>query len=159
MSEQLPPLPKNSEPVITVPDKDRLTVVETVYHQSSQGFPTVALGDTTRFSRELASDEQPYERHKVAGEKWQPLDCGWIDSAGMLVIRNDEGHFAVNPTPEQKAEMFNKRIVELSFDGEHPVIQVPPTETCRFYPSNNIDQIKIRCKEGKTRYSIYLMPE
>jgi hypothetical protein len=158
MSEQLPPLPEDKSPVISVPNRDRLTVVETVYHQAAEGFPSVALGDATRFSRELDSDEQPYERHRVAGEKWEPLDCGWIDAAGMLIIRNDEGHFAVNPTPEQKAEVFNKRVIELSFDGQNSAVQVPPTETCRFYPTD-IKQIYLRCREGKARYSIYLIPE
>jgi len=132
-------------------------VVDNVYHQVPDGPPSTVGGDASRFSRELDSDEQVYERHKVAKNEWEPLDCGWIDKCGMLVVRNDEGHFAVNPTEEQRKEVY-RRIVEVSFDGVKSRIQVPPQETCRFYPTD-VKSIFLRCREGNARYTLCLVPE
>ena len=158
MSEAIEiPTIEDSPPVISVPTKSRLTVVENVYHQPAEGFPTTAMGDASRFHRELDSDEQPYERHKVAKDGWEPLDCGWVDRCGMLLVRNDEGHFSVNPTAEQVAEVL-RRVIEISFGDDEGRILVPPTETCRFYPVD-VKQLQLRCREGTARYTLYLIPE
>lgn len=144
-------------PMVNPSQSSRLVVVESVYHQPADGPPTTATGDIVRFGRDLASDEQPYERHKVVKESWEPLDCGWIDRCGMLLLRNDEGHFAINPTPEQR-EAAMRRVIELSFDGEHSAISVPPRESCRFYPAD-AGNIRLRCREGSARYTVHLTPE
>jgi len=156
-SETLP-LREDNPPVISTPTRSRLVVVENVYHQPADGFPTTAMGDTSRFHRELDSDEHPYERHKVAKGEWEPIDHGWVDRCGMLLVRNDEGHFSVNPTAEQVAEVLS-RVIEVSFcDSQTPSILVPPTETCRFYPTD-VKQMRLRCREGTARYTLYLIPE
>jgi len=156
LEQKLPPKPENLSPVINPPTKNQVFIVETLYHQPTGGFPTTALGDTTRFSRELESDEQPYERRKLAKGNWELLDHGWIDQCGMLLLRNDEGYFSTNPTPEQREEIF-KRVIEISFSDKIPSILIPPKETCRFYPAN-LSQIQLRCQEGVAKYTLYLIP-
>jgi hypothetical protein len=78
----------------------------------------------------------------------------------MLVLRNDEGRFSVNPTPQQREEAA-QRIIELSFGGnrEKPDILIPPGETCRFYPACS-SSIKLRCRPpGPARYSLAVVPK
>ena len=156
LENKLPSKPEEPPPVINPPTKNQVFVIETIYHQPVSGFPTTALGDSTRFSRELESDEQPYERHKIAKHDWELLDHGWIDKCGMFLLRNDEGFFSTNPTPEQREEVF-KRVIEISFDNKTPSILIPPKETCRFYPTD-LSQIWLRCQEGTAKYSLYLIP-
>jgi hypothetical protein len=155
--QELPQPTGGDSPALPILVKSRLTVVETLYHQPAGGFPATMLGDASRFYRDLSSDEQAYERHRALKGDWEPLDCGWIDRCGMLLVRNDEGQFTVNPTPDQRAEV-SRKVIEMSFDGERTSILIPPTETCRFYPAD-IKQIKLRCHEGVARYTICLLPE
>jgi hypothetical protein len=138
-------------------------VVDVIYHQPVDLPPTTMLGDAVRFSRELESDEQPYERRMLATENWKPLDCGWISEVGMLLLRNDEGFFSVRPTPEQRAEVA-LRVIELAFsstfvtpgsDGER--ILVPPGESCRFFPKD-AKSLRVRCCSGRAQYTISLAP-
>jgi hypothetical protein len=124
----------------------------------------MAMRDTVRFSRDLSSDEQPYERRTVVGESWTAVDCGWIDRCGMLMLRNEEGHFSVNPTPEQRAEVM-RRVVEITFGTvlttgvpSRECLLIPPKETCRFYPSD-VKSLHLRCRAGKAQITLYLLPE
>jgi len=136
--------------------KDRLVVVETIYYQPVEANPITLLGDTSRYSRELLSSEQPYERHKVAKENWEKLDKGWINNCGLFILRNDEGKFSYNPTPVQILEASG-RIIEISFNDSTPSILVPPGETCRFYPFD--DKIWIRSQKITARYTLCLIQE
>jgi hypothetical protein len=163
--DQEDPVPSTEQPPVVIPPvRGRLTVVGSIYHQPADGFPSTLLGDAVRFHHELQSDEQPYERHKIAKEQWEPLDCGWVEKTGMLLIRNDEGHFAVNPTPEQQNEV-GQRVIEVVFSSSLTLgnpsgecLLVPPGETYSFYPSD-ATQLRLRCREGVARYTICLVPE
>ena len=166
MPDQEIPAPTGEQSVaVTTPVRSRLTIVETIYHQPADGFPSTLLGDAVRFNHELQSDEQPYERHKFAREQWEPLDCGWIERAGLLLIRNDEGRFSVNPTPEQRTEV-NRRVIELTFASSLVIgeatrrecLLIPPGETYPFLPSD-ASQLRLRCREGTARYTLCLIPE
>jgi hypothetical protein len=96
--------------------KSEITVVEQVYHQLSGSQPRAI---ESRFSRELESDEQPYERHLKVGEESVPLDCGWIKEASQLVIINEEGKgLQANPTDEERKGLACK-ILEISY-VDHP---------------------------------------
>lgn len=157
--------------IVEAPRKSRITVVDMVYHQPADLPPTTMLGDAMRFSRELESDEQPYERRLLATEDWKPLDCGWISKVGMLLLRNDEGFFSVRPTPEQRAEVA-LRVIEITFDyclnpSDSPLcsstdpygrcILVPPGESCRFFPED-AKSLRVRCRSGRAQYTISLSP-
>lgn len=141
--------------------KDRLVVVETVYHQPAGDRP---VSVDSRFSRDLQSVEQPYQRQLVATEEWQPLDHGWIEDAGMIVIQNLEGKFAANPTDEERAEATAK-ILEVSyFAGENPVVDafgrgwlVLPGESMRACPSD-VRCLAVCSRSGPLRFSIFILP-
>ena len=141
--------------------KDFLTVVETVYHRPFGQEPKSA---EFRFSRELETNEQVYERRLKVGEEWQPLDCGWLgDNVGMLSIHNHEGEsLQVNPTDEEQ-ESISKRIVELAYDYvdmseyDYGSWLVPPGESFRGYPRSP-KELRIRCQSGTAWITLYLYP-
>jgi hypothetical protein len=120
-----------------------LTVVETVYHQQLGDQP---LPVTTRFVRNLSSQEQPYVRKLTLGPEWVPLDTGWITEASYVIIANEgNGPITKNPTDEQIQEEAN-RLIDISFMGEdpHPCMTIPSGESLRMCPVD-LTMIKIRC--------------
>lgn len=141
--------------------KDRLVVVETVYHQPTGEQPTAV---ESRFSRDLQTVEQPYQRQLTATEEWKPLDCGWIKDAGMLVIQNLEGKFQANPTDEERAEAA-ARVLEVSYrEDQDPNMDVSrhgwliyPGESFRGCPSN-LDLLAVRSQYGSLRLSVFIIP-
>lgn len=134
--------------------KSRMTVVDSVYFQPPHEEATVT---DCRFSCELESDEQPYQRQMKVGETWQPLDRGWLDSAAMLVVRNDEGRFTQEqPTREDRAKAAAK-VVVLAF-GDRPAVLVRPGRSARFEP-NLLEEITLRCESGTARVTVTLIPE
>ena len=94
-----------------VPDAEReqaslLTVVETIYYQPCQP-PGDPVAFELAWTRQLATGEQVYRRQAVVGPEWQPLDCGWLAGkpVSLLLLQNEEGHYPVNPHPEERARV------------------------------------------------------
>lgn len=134
--------------------RNRITVVEQVYFQSFGEQPRL---QESRYSHELDSFDQPYERRLTAGPDWVPLDIGWVAEPGMILVRNDEGQFfAFNPTEEQKGIVAG-RIIELSYGGDQLGWLVPPGETFRGCPSD-ARALKIRCQRGRAAYTLLVYP-
>lgn len=140
--------------------KDRITVVETVAHQAVGGRP---YGYQVAFDRLVETNEQPYERtgaKAVVGEEWVPLDCGWIESPGMIVLKNEEGRFTQTiPTSEEKDAAFT-RVIEIGVESRGIVeafAETPATETSRFKPLN-ISKIRIRCRHGEAHFTLIAFP-
>lgn len=140
----------------------RFSAVEMLYHQHRGEAPRSLLDDEgVRYDVVLSSDEQPYLRRKLATEKLEPLDLGWLrNNVGVLLLRNDEGSWSVNPTDEERAEMA-ARVIELCVVDVRQVgefrILVPPTESCRFRPED-AGTIHVRCAHGTARYTLCLVP-
>ncbi len=135
---------------------DRLTVVEMVHHQTQDEDPFTV---ETRFERKLETQEQPYSRTTTVGEKWTPLDCGWLgDNVGMLVITNKEGGFTTLPTEEERQELA-KKIVAVQYDGgfEDSYWVILPGESMRGMPLF-ASGLLIRSLHGKIKYTISLIP-
>lgn len=136
--------------------KDRLTVVETVYHRPFGQDPTAV---ETGFTRELKTAEQVYTRRLTATEDWQSLDCGWLESCSSLSIENLAGkNLQVVPSEEERAEIA-KQVIEicpLGWDG-FPWL-VYPGESMRACPSM-VTALRIRCLSGKAKFIVSLVPE
>lgn len=148
-----PPRPRTAP--VPMPTTGRLTVIEKVYHQLPGEQPTVA---EHQFVRQLLSDEQPFARKFKVPHDWKVLDLGWIERAGMLVLRNEEGrHPVVVPTPKERAEI-DRRVIEVAFDeGADPALVVLPGESCRFHPIRLRD-VRVRCPAGMASATIHLNP-
>lgn len=136
--------------------RPRLSVVQMVYHQQPDGQPTV---QEARYSRWLESDEQPYLRRMTVGEEWVALDVGWVEKAGMLVLRNEGGPPSpVKLTPEQKAEAAAK-VIEVGFtEGlTGQVWLIPPGESMAGVP-RNAKELRVRCQSGEVKLSVCVLP-
>lgn len=138
--------------------KSKLTVVDTVYYQCVGGEP---VSVESKFSRELDSDEQIYQRHSKVGEDFIPLDCGWLErNVGMLLITNEEGkNLQAHPT-EEEAETLSRRVLEVRYKGNGLAggWLIPPGESFRGYPSNT-ENLVIRCQVGTAQFTINLIPK
>lgn len=133
--------------------KDRLTIVECVYHQPFGEQPTVV---EHRYSRELESKEQVYERRVTIGENWQPLDTGWIERLGLLVIANHEGHGLQRAPSDDERAAIAARVVEVGLDGR-AIWLVLPGESMRATPAT-LSGLQVRCQRGEARCTIHAYP-
>ena len=144
--------------------KDRLVVVETCYHLPWEGEP-VSVDE--RYSRDLSTHEQLYERRCRVGEAWEPLDLGWLTGVGMLVLSNQEGrNLQTRPTPEEQAEM-DGRVLEVGWQPREAtqfdsppfaLLLVPPGESLRIVPATT-DGLIVRCRRGTCKFVVYAWPE
>lgn len=137
---------------------DRLTIVETIHHQTrDHGTPTTL---ENRFSRSLTSHEQVYVRRFKVGERILPLDTGWMTESGMLAISNDEGKVsALQSSPEEKEER-KKKVIEVLFQGSQellPFAVILPGESLRFQPTN-LKAIYLRSRSGEPRCTVTIFP-
>lgn len=149
-----PQAPGEMRPVV----KDRITVVDLVYHRPAFGGETFT--SESRFGRELETFEQVYERkHLAIQEEWAKVDLGWITSCGMLVIQNEEGMFRQqNPTEEEIKRSKSKTIeVCCGEPRSENAWLVPAGETIRVVP-NATDNIHVRCRSGKAYYTVRAFP-
>lgn len=156
--------------------RDRMTVVEKVYHQPKNG---EAFCCETTFERHLNDEESVYSRKKKATEERQPLDYGWItennQKVGMLVIRNDAGKNVQRlPSEEEKVELA-KKILEVgclvSVPAEvypqeiavHetfvPLFWILPGESMRGVPADS-SRLQIRSLKGggPVAYTVFAFP-
>lgn len=137
----------------------RIGVVSTIYHQQPDAEP---IAVEARFSRWLESSEQPYLRKLTIGEKWTPLDLGWLQGAGRIFLKNEEGRFAVQPTQEER-EATMSRIVELAV--VEPITgnrhfswgKVRPGESLCFEPTDPTS-VRLRCQRGQARVTLLIVP-
>ncbi len=147
---------------------DRITVVESVYFQELNEQPQLI---ESRYTRELQSQEQVYQRRVLATEEWQPLDTGWIDNVGMIVIQNNVGIFSpVLPTEEEREEAV-KKILRIAFlSALYPIDSsqgmpepedfwiIPPKESYRATPSD-ASNLMIRSECGEFKYNLVVYPK
>ena len=135
---------------------NRLTVVELVYHQTLGEQPVCV---ESRFVRSLASSEQLYQRRKAATVAWQPLDFGWVDDPGTIVICNTEGlPYQQLRTLEQRQAMEEK-FLEVTYDGcpQELTFIIRAGESMRLHPSKPL-RLQLRSPVEGVRYTITAIP-
>lgn len=151
-----------SEEVVNVvprpPVRDRMTVVDKVYHQPMNGGDAFCC--ETTFERWLDSDESIYSRRSKVGEEWKALHFGWFTdegtSVGMLVLRNDVGRNPqVIPSDEEKSDLSQMGL-EIGFH-DLPLFVVPPGESMRAVPSG--EQLYVRCLGGECSFTVFAFPK
>lgn len=140
-----------------IPPGDKLTIVESIYHQPFGEQPTQV---ENRFEQILSSSEQPYQRKLKATEEWQQLDFGWLESVGMILIVNTEGKFLqLQPTEEEKEETA-KKVLELCYRISVCPFgwSILPGASFRGQP-NDPTTLHIRSQSGVTRFMLYAWPK
>lgn len=139
---------KNQVPV------NRIVVLDTVYHQAGTDPPITA---ESKFSRVLASDEQPYVRRAKIGTEWAPLDTGWIKEVGLFLLVNEEGRrFMINPTDEEKKAVADK-VIEVGLAGMEAFCVVHPGESLRLSPTD-ASVLRFRSRSEGTRFTLSVFP-
>ncbi len=142
------------------PFRPRTTVHEQVAHQLPDGQPTATV---TMFSRELASDEQVWQRDCAVGAAWEPLDHGWVEAAGQVIVENREGKRPqLVPTPEERAATDDLVVqwgVESPSGEVVPFGRIPPRgESGRIYPED-VTRLRLRSLNGgKVRVTVTVHP-
>lgn len=123
----------------------RLTVVETVYHHQRGGQPAAV---EARYTRRLASDEQPYRRTMTLGAEWQPVDLGWLQGqpVGLLIL--------------QSGEKPGGPLVEVGvavLDAVQPAFVIRPGESFRGEPLPDAE-ICVRASAAGARLAVTVLP-
>lgn len=106
--------------------KDRLSVVFQLAYESVGQEP---LAKAMRATWDTQSQEiQPYERRLSIDEKWRPLDCGWVELPGSILIENRTGmNRSLQPSAEELAEDAKKLLVLSAADLQYdPGILIRP---------------------------------
>lgn len=128
----------------------RLSVVEQVYHQLTEGGGPAVV--ETRFSRWLETDEQPWRRtakgEDAAGPEWKPLNLGWLAGGpvGMIVLRN-----------EAVEKDRNIWLAVKTANAPEAFARVRPGESVRFEPAGYTDYLA-RSPDGPARYTLAAIP-
>lgn len=136
---------------------DRVVVSENVYHQT---FGEEATRIESRFSRFLKSEEQLYQRHVTVGENWERLDHGWVQTASMLVVKNNTGNTLQVHASKEMEEHLDSCVVEIGAGLDSavvPVIAVPRGESARFTPVDT-NNLFVRCRNGKAKVVLSVVP-
>lgn len=141
----------------------RMSIVENVYH-SIPGQGTSGPG-ASRFYRYLNSDEEAYDRTLRVGKEWQPIDIGWLKDKDVACVRIGNKNTRVpskKPTLEQ-IDADNAKILEIGIEDIHTGVitvfsEIPVNEDMRVSNPKILEFMRIRCKTGDTKYSIYLVP-
>ena len=121
--------------------KSKLTIVEMVYFRAPG---ESAIGIESRYSRELATDEQPCERRLKATENWQALDTGWLKKVGTIVITNREATIG--------------EILEVAYcDSPQDGWLILPGESMRALPKD-VKRLMVRSHSKVIRFTAHFFP-
>ena len=155
-------------PVRAKPSPARLTIVSVVYHQplgeEPHSFPH-------KISRPLLTDEQAYTRKLKVTQEWQPIDIGWLTSLSLLLITNEEGKYATQPSEEEKLAISQK-VLEIGFQGKvnyppaydlsslfpTPVFLIGPGDSFSASPCD-CESLYLRCQSGVAKVTINAFPK
>lgn len=136
-------------------ERSRVTVVETVYHQTGEGHTTPI---ESKYQRFLGSVGPGYLRLQTVGEDWQPLDVGWVQDASFLHIRNEKPRYSRVPTAVEQG-IAESKVLELRMeDSEIPFSEVRVGESIRINPMY-VRMIQVRCRSGEAKFTVNVLPE
>lgn len=170
-----------AQPPATVPlapdgkARPRVTVAGSVYHQIPGETPLQA---DIRYARWLDSDQDPYSRTRMpVGEQWQPIESGWIEKPGMIIVTNRRDQPGMTPTATER-EAAEARVIEVGIvvdlnrsaaqrtmhDPRVPVVVVPLFvirlgESQQWTPApGSMPAYRLRCVAGEAKASVVVLP-
>ena len=137
--------------------KPRLTVLETVYHQTPSKQPHTVATTSVRICE---THEQVYTRELIATEEWQPVvdKCCWLDSYSLIHVKNEAGTGLVANPSEKEQAAIDAQVLELSFSEDNVgSFHLGPGETFRGNPQGP-NHLLIRSLSGDTDYTLTVFP-
>lgn len=78
------------------------------------------------FKRQLHTDAQEYPRELVGSGRWEPIDCGWVTEASLLMVENMS-----EDTLQLTCGGVKTMVTRLT-----PMIDVPAGERVEFTPTD-----------------------
>ena len=136
-----------------VENQDRLTARLDVYYEQQGTQPTqVSCSFGTTLPK---SEEQVYIRKIVIGEEWEPLDMGWVENVGTIILENRRKIFQKVPTKEEK-QQADKKVVFIRNNKE--TIGWPIPSGGFFMSASRGEDIEVRCLSGSTKPVINVFP-
>jgi hypothetical protein len=138
---------------------NRVTVVGGVYHQSGDLPPTCT---PSSFGAMLQTDEAPFSCPRAtAAEEWSAVPVGWLDECSLVGIKNlGPDPSGKVPTEEEKSALAAKVLEVCSGKDfvEGGAWLVHPGHDMRACPGD-LRSLRVRCRSGKTRYSVTVFPK
>ena len=146
----LPELEKSSSPL------NRLTMTALVHHEQ-QGMPASSV--EMRMVQLLGTNEEKYQRRRVATKAWEHIDVGWLgESVSFIVVENLEGRdWNLRELADRLAASRGASLL-LSFeeDMDRSLIILPGTFQL-LYPTS-VDNLSIRSVEQDVAYRVTAFP-
>lgn len=130
-------------------EKDRLTVVQTITHESLEDEP---VQHHNVYSTQIAMVE-PYSRRFMAEETWECLRFDFVEKPLLVTIYNPPTARVVNPSSEER-DAEEAKVIQISFDGNNPHLEVPLRASQSFYLAANA-KVFLRCAAGKKRTRVF----
>lgn len=132
-----------------------LSVVGSVVFQQGREAPVAC---ETRFSRSMKVVGEPEPTPLTLTEEWTPITPRELAGVSYIHIKNREGSgLQLMPTPEE-ARAISERVVEIAFgEGQPAACPVFPGEAFGF-PVVDWKGVRVRCRKGKARVMVTLIP-
>jgi len=137
----------------------RLTIAETLYHQSnSDDNPSSVVAQHCQF---LETDEQLWQRRQKIGKEPTNLDIGWIEDWSCLLIINSSMVPNVPPairTPEDTQRIEESTVCLYSVKDKSQQWKILPGDSFRGCPTD-IESLYLHCPNGSTTVKIVVVPK
>ena len=134
-------------------DQDRLTARLDVYYEQSGTTPSQISASFVSLLPK--SEEQVYTRKINIGEEWEPLDLGWVENVGTIVLENRKAIFQTVPTKEE-TEAEEKKVVYIRNKKETIGWAIPAGGF--FMAVTRGEEIEVRCLSGSTKAVVNVFP-
>ena len=136
-----------------VKDRDRLTARLDVYYEQADSGPTqISCSYVTTLPK---SEEQVYIRKITVEEEWEPLDLGWVENVGTILLENRKKIFQNVPTPEEM-ESEEKKVIFIRNKKETIGWAIPAGGF--FMAATRGEEIEVRCLSGSTKAVVNVFP-
>ena len=139
---------------------NRITVVDTVYHQTTDTpNPTVLM---TRLCRPVVTEEQIYARHLKLTTEWSEIDTGWVKIPIMVVIQNTHDQPPVSGATSEQTLVDVYSAVEIGVmapDGAvNSLCLVIPGDALRLVHPQ-VNKLRVRAKHSPVRVTVSAIPK
>ncbi len=133
--------------------EDRITL-SCVLHFEQFGEEAVTGVSEGSFTQKQ-SEEPAFQRWVYATEDLEPMDTGWVDDVGYVLLESRVGRgLSLNPSSEQEAEM-KKQIVEVRTSTDAaPMLLFPGLPLMAFFTEPPL----LRCRHGKCKIHVTVIP-
>jgi hypothetical protein len=136
---------------------DRLTANISVTYESTGEQPQQM---SCVFSELLQTESgEAYLRRVILNKKWTPLDCGFVENPGTLVIDNRAGKFLKKMPSEGERKASAECVIEISYSGDGQVdALISPGRFAILEPAD-FPSVQFRSRSDETKIFVAVIPK